>query len=250
MVAIARFTVLEAWRTRVAALVIGLVIVSLALAEFAASLAVTDSASYRLVVYGAAMRCALVALTALVVAISVAREFDARRLEQTLAYPLARSEWYGGRLLGFSVLSLGLASAACVPLVWLSAPYALAGWGATLALELVLIAAASLTASVALVQPAAVAFAVAAFYVLARSIEAMLLLASSPLLAHTTWASPYVGGFLRALALLLPALEDGAAASRLYAETASSPAPFAFQIMVYVLLLAAVGAFDLARRDV
>jgi hypothetical protein len=196
------------------------------------------------------MRCALVALIVLVVAVSVAREFDARRLEQTLAYPLARSAWYGGRLLGFGVLALGVASVACVPLVWFAAPHALAGWGTSLALELVLIAAASLTASVALVQPAAVAFAVAAFYVLARSIEAVVLLADSPLLAHTIWVSPYVSGFLRALALLLPPLDAGAAASLLYGETAPWPLSFALQIMVYVLLLTAVGVFDLARRDV
>lgn len=251
VIAVARFTVLEAARTRVPWIVLGVIVGGLALAEIAAGLALTDSHAYRLAGYAAWTRLVLVATVTLLVATSVAREFEAGLLDLSLSRPLSRPQWYLGRLCGFAAIACAIALAAAAPLWLTAAPAAALGWGLSLAAELVLVAAASLCASVALGQLTASVLAVAAFYLLSRSMAAIVLMSHGPLLDATAGSTAAIAQAVAAIALVLPPLDRFTVTAWL--QDSSTPvaglAAIAVHTALYVLLLTAVGLFDFARRD-
>lgn len=249
--AIARFTLLEAWRTRLPWIVLTVLALGLGLAEFAAGLALTDSASYRTGFYATWSRLALVLIVTLSVATSIAREFSERLIDLTLSRPVARSHWYLGRLLGVASTAILFALIAALPLTLTSSPLAALAWGVSLAAELVLVAAATLTCAVALAQVTPVVLAVAAFYLLSRSISAIVLMSHGPLVAPMAWSSKVIAEIVGILELLLPRLDRYTQASWLHDSTSALAAlpALGVQTLIYVLLLAAVGLFDFSRRD-
>ncbi len=93
LVSIARFTVIEAVRTRLLWMAAGLLLAVALTAEFAAALALTDSQGYRLGVYAALSRLSLVFVVALFVSTSVVRELQDRLLDLTLSRPVPRVSW-------------------------------------------------------------------------------------------------------------------------------------------------------------
>ncbi len=249
---IAKFTWLEARRGHQAWLITGVVLVALVLALFAANLALTDAASYRSGVYAALVRVMLVAVTVLLVASSVAREQDERRLELSLSRPLARHDWYLGRLLGYGTLALAAAAAASLPAMALAPPWPAALWGLSLAAELTLMAAATLTAVVTLRQVPSTVMAVGAFYVLARAMQALVLMSHGPSVDPEAWTSALITTVLGGLALLLPDLARYTQSAWLFGSesiTLGAVRYIALETAVYIGLLTAVGLIDLARQN-
>lgn len=251
VVVIARFTLLEARRTRLLWTALGILIASLVLAECAANLAITDSQSYRLALYAAATRLLLVACTALFVATSVVRELADRVIDLTLSRPLSRATWLIGRVAGYGAMVGLLALAAALPLTVTSTPLAALAWGLSLAAELMLVAVASLSCAVALTQVTASVLAVAAFYLLGRSINAIVLMSQGPSVLPGAWSSLFIEHAVAGLAMVLPALNEYTRSAWLNdaaAGLAALPA-LALQTVIYSVLLAAVGLFDFARRE-
>ena len=248
---VTRFTLLEALRLRLVWVVLAVIICGLALAEGAASLALTDSRAYGLVAYASWTRLALVATVILLVATSVARDFDARALDLSLSRPLSRSQWYIGRLTGFALVATAIACAASLPLTALGHPSAAFAWGLSLAAELVLIAAATLCASIALGQVTAVVLAVIAFYLLSRSITAMVLMSHGPLVDPTIGSTRLIAHAIAVFALMLPPLDQFTATRWLTSGSATLAelGTLAAHTACYLLLLTAVGLFDFNRRD-
>ena len=96
---LARFTVLEASRTRLLWLfVIALALVFVA-AYFAQQLAITESARMQIVFSAAATRLLAVFVLSLYILTSVVREFNDKGLELTLSFDLRRADYILGRLL-------------------------------------------------------------------------------------------------------------------------------------------------------
>ena len=249
---IACFTLLEARRTRLVWTAVGIIVASLVLAECAAGLALTDSQSYRLVLYATATRLLFVACTALFVATSVVRELADRVIDLTLSRPLSRATWLLGRVAGYGAMAWLLAVAAALPLVATSTPLAALVWGVSLAAELMLVAAATLSCAVALTQVTATVLAVAGFYLLARSIDAMVLMSQGPTVAHGAWSSIFIEHAVAALAMVLPALGEYTRSAWLNdaaVGVATLPA-LAIQTVIYGVLLAAVSLFDFTRREI
>lgn len=247
---IARFTLLEAARTRLAPVTVLVVMSAFAAAYFAASLALTDAAGYRSGIYAGAVRVALVAVIALAVAASVVREIEQRWLELTLSRPVTRTAWYLGRLLGFAMAAFVMALAAGAPLLSLVPPAQVGAWSASLAAELVLVAAASLTCAFTLRNVTATAAAVAAFYVLSRTMSAIALMSTGPGVDPAAWSTAVIAKCVTVLAWLLPPLDTFTRAAWLGAPGAA-PAlgEVLLQTAVYVALLAGIGLFDAHRRD-
>ena len=249
---IARFTLLEARHTRLPWTAVGLIASSLVLAECAAGLALTDSHSYRLDIYAACTRLLLVACTALFVATSGVRELADRVIDLTLSRPLSRSTWLLGRLAGYGAMACLLALAAALPLAFTSTPLAALAWGLSLAAELMLVATATLSCAVALTQVTGAVLAVAGFYLLSRSIDAIVLMSHGPTVNPSAWSSVVIEHAVAGLALLLPSLADYTRTVWLTDATtglAALPA-LAVQTTIYGVLLAAVGLFDFARREI
>ena len=249
--AIARYSLLEAWRTRVAWLVLGALAAAWLAAEFAASLALTASASYRSTVYAGLARLLLVFIVMLFVTSGVARAFADRLHDLYWSRPLSRSAWFLGRLLGAATLALIGAALACLPLLAMAPLSAVSTWGLSFAAELVIVAAASLTAIVALSQVMPALLATTAFYFLSRAMAAIVLMSAGPAVDPDLWSTRWIARAVETIALALPALDRYARTQWLHAagDGQMPLAPVLVEAAVYVVLLAAVGLFDLQRRE-
>jgi ABC-type transport system involved in multi-copper enzyme maturation permease subunit len=268
VLAIARFTLLEAVRTRLLWLLLaalgGLLLASL----FVQQVAIAESARVQTGFLAASARLAVGFVLCLHVASSMAREFNDKGVELLLSLDLPRSGYYLGKLAGYAGLAVVGATAATATLAVPSLitklfalaglvlhnsplPFGLALWGTALACELFLIASLTLfcTLTFAQIMPA-VSF-VAAFYLLARSIGAIRLIAGSDLLPHREWTQHALSWMVDAMALLLPDLGRFTSTGWLVNGSDGLPA-LAFVVAetaIYGTLIMLAGVFDLYRKN-
>ena len=248
---LARFTLLEAWRTRV----LWLFVVALALifgaAFFVQQLALTESLRMQIGVSAAATRIAAVGVLCLHILTSIVREFDDKGLELTLSFDLRRSDYVLGRLLGFAMLALVIALFGALPQLMMSPGHSALQWGFSLALELILIAALSLFCGVTFTRVMPAAVLVGGFYLLARSVSAIRLISDTPIAGGDTPSHQFMAILVDALALVLPALDRFTESAWLVNGTGAWPllGDCALQAAVYTLLLGAAAMFDFYRRN-
>lgn len=247
---LARSTLLEARRSGLPWLVLGLLAAALGLAAFLSQVAVTEGRELQAAFAAALLRAGAVFLLAAHVAASVVREANDKVLELALALPLSRSQYYLGKLLGYGAIGLGFAVAFGLPMLLWAAPSGAALWSASLAAELLLVCAASLFFAVTLANVVPAIAATAGLYLLARSIAAIQLLARGPL-ADESWTQAVARGAVDAVALLLPRL-DGATRSEWLLYAPPAPGDYAAvmgALLLYTGLLCAAGLFDFHRRN-
>ncbi len=252
--AIARYTLIEARRTRLP-LLLGLAIGAVFLiAAFAAQLAIIEGARVQTAVYAAGMRLAAVCIAAFCVLASVTREFNDKGLDVLLALDIPRSHYILGRLAGFIALGALIAAAASLPLFALASPMAVLQWGFSLALELAVIGALALFCVITFSQlPGAAAF-VLAFYALARSLAAMRLISANPVSGAESWPHQVMVWLTEGLALVMPALDRWTQTAWLVNDPAaldviSVIARLSGEALLYIALLAAAAMFDFHRRN-
>jgi ABC-type transport system involved in multi-copper enzyme maturation permease subunit len=247
---VARYTLLEAWRSGLPWMALATLLAALGLAMFLGQVALAETARVQAATAAALLRAAAALLIAAHVVAAIAREINDKGLEFTLAQPLSRPAFYLGKLAGYGIAGLGLAIAFSLPMLAWSGTAAVAAWALSLGLELLLVAAAALFFVMALAQPAAALTASVGLYLLARTMGAIQAIASGPqsegsaLAAAARWA---VDG----VSLLLPRL-DLATQSAWLVYGAPGGAELARVIgvlLVYTVLLAAAGLFDLSRRN-
>lgn len=247
---LAHTTLLEARRSGLPWLVLGLLAAALGLAAFLSQVAVTEGRELQAALAAALLRAGAAFLLAAHVAASVVREANDKVLELALALPLSRAQYYLGKLAGYGILGLAIAAVCALPMLLWAQPAGAVLWGVSLAAELLLISAASLFFAVTLANVVPAIAATAGLYLLARSIAAIQLLARGPL-AQETWTQSIARGAVDAVALLLPRLD---AATRsdwlLYALPAPSDYGTAVgALILYAVLLCAAGLFDFHRRN-
>jgi len=244
-----RLVLVEARRGGLVWLAALALLAGIALSAFLAQLAITESRLLQAAVVAALLRvCAVFLLAAQVVA-SVRREIDDRRLELMLALPLSRAAQYLGRLAGFIALGFVLAIVFALPLLLWAPAGAVLAWGLSLAFELALLAAAALFFAMSLGQVVSALAATAGLYLLSRSIGAIQAIASGPL-AEDSLAHELARRAVDGVALLLPALDRVTRTEWLLYGTpdARSYVPLLAGMLIYIVLLAAAGVFDFARR--
>lgn len=248
---IAWFTMLEGARTRLALLAVVLALGGIALAEFAASIAITETREYRIALLAGTLRLGMVFLLASFAIAGMVRDFHGGAAALYLSRPLPRAEYFAGCLLGYSVISLFLASGAGVLLAMYAVPGQALIWATSLGFELLLVAALSLTCVVSFNQMPAALGAVGAFYLLARAIGAIQLMSTGPLIDSGSLFQRFAALFARGIGYLLPELWRYTDASWVIHGTGSwSLLPsLVIQTLVYLLLLTAVGLFDLYRKS-
>ena len=251
IVTIARFTVLEAWRTRLPWLFVVVLGLILGAAYFLQQLAITESTRLQIAFSAAVTRFAAVFILSLHILTSIMREFNDKGLELTLSFDIRRSHYILGRLLGFALIALLMAVIATLPQLLLAPLSAALQWGISLALELALMAALSLFCIVTFTQLMPAASFVFGFYLLARTLTAIRLISDTPLVGAGTLTHQAAMWLIDLLALVLPALDrytqsiwlsDGAA-------TWSTLTALAMQSVLYVALLGAAAMFDFYRRN-
>jgi ABC-type transport system involved in multi-copper enzyme maturation permease subunit len=270
---IARFTLLEAIRTRL--LWIMLVILSLLFlgSVFVQHIAITETERLQIGFLAASARMAMVLILSLHLAGSVAREFNDKVVDLLLSLALPRAGYYLGKFLGFAGIAVAIAALATLTIltvalfdmVWaklithnsigtisaLASGPALAQWGASLALELTLVAALTLFCVITFGQIMPAISFVIAFYLLARSISAVRLLSTSQLLAPSDWSNRAIAHLVDVLGWLLPDLDRFTSTAWLVDHTGTLGDLYlnAVQTLVYSSLLLGAGLFDLYRRN-
>jgi ABC-type Na+ efflux pump permease subunit len=244
-----RLALIEAGRGGLAWLAPLCISLGIALGLFLGQLAITESRLLQLAVVAALLRWSAVLIVAAQVASSVQREADERRLELLLALPLGRASQYVGRLAGFMALGLVLAGFFSLPLFLWARPAAVLAWGASLAVELALVAATTLFFAMSLTQLVPALAATAGMYLLARSISAIQAIASGPLAEHSV-VHELGRGTVNALAFLLPTLDRATRSEWLLygpPDVRTFSAALA-GMMIYAALVSAAGLFDFQRR--
>ena len=247
---LARAALLEARRSGLPWLAIGLLAAALGLAAFLSQVAVTESRELQAAFAAALLRAGAAFLLATHVITSLAREANDKVLELALALPLSRGEYYLGKLAGYGAAGVVLALAFSLPLLLWSGPASVALWGASLALELLLVCAASLFFALVLTQVVPALAATAGLYLLGRAIASIQLLARGPLVEES-WLQWLSRGAVDAVALLLPRL-DAATKSDWLLYGPPSAADYGMSVaglLIYTALLVAAGMFDFHRRN-
>ena len=247
---IARFTLLEALRTRLPWLFVIVLALILGAAYFVQQLAITESARLQIGFSAAATRFAAVFMLSLHILTSMVREFNDKGLELTLSFDVRRSHYILGRLCGFTLIALLVALIATLPQLLLAPPQAALQWGLSLALELAIMTALSLFCIVTFTQLMPAASFVFGFYLLARALTAIRLMSDTPLVGGGTLPHQVISLLVDALALVLPALDRFTQSAWLADNAASWPAlgANAVQALLYTVLLAAAAMFDFSRR--
>ena len=248
---LARFTLLEASRTRL----LWLFVVALALvfgaAYFVQQLAITESARMQTAFSAAAARLVAVFVLSLYVLTSLVREFNDKGLELTLSFNLRRADYILGRFLGFMLIAVTMALLAGLPQMLLAPLPAALQWSCSLALELIIVAAASVFCILTFMQLMPAASFIAGFYLLARAITAIRLISSNPIVDENALSHRVIGWIIDALALVLPAL-DGFTQSAWLVDAPAGWAAIgacAVQATIYTALLIAAAMFDFYRRN-
>jgi ABC-type transport system involved in multi-copper enzyme maturation permease subunit len=247
---IARATLLEAMRSRMLWLVGVLLLLSLAVAGFLGQVAIIEAAEIRVTVVAALLRAAAVFLTAAFVVMSMVRESNDKVLELMLAQPWPRAAYLFGKLVGFSAAAVLLAALLTLPLALIAPAARVLAWGLSLGCELIIVTAMSLFCVITLTHIVPALAAVLGFYVLARSIAALQLIASAGE-ASTVWTDRAANWIVHAIALVLPRLDEMTQSAWLVGAppTTGTLTSVVAQTVLYTLLLVAAAQFDLHRQN-
>jgi ABC-type transport system involved in multi-copper enzyme maturation permease subunit len=248
---IARYTVLEALRTKLPILTAVVVAALLAASFFVREIAITESARFQTAFYAATIRFATVFLAALHVISSVSREFQDKGLDMALALDLPRGHYLLGKLAGFSAVAAALALAVGIPLLALAGWEPVAQWTLSLAAELAVVVALSLFCVITFNQLMPAASFVVAFYLFARALQAIRLIGGNPIAGADTLSHQVMTWLVEALAFVVPALD-------LWTRTewlVDGPAHWAAlggilaQAIVFVAVVSAAAVFDFYRKN-
>lgn len=251
VVAIARYTALEAFRTRFAWLVLFLVAAGFGIASFTGELAITETSQTQAAVVASILRLAAVLLVILFVTTSVNRDFSDKSVELMLSLPVPRAGYYLGKFSGYALVAAFTAVPLTCLMVFFSPTGASITWGLSLMLELLLVCSFSLLFAFAFSQVTASISATLLIYLLSRSIAAIQLMAHGPLVNQTKTSQQVLTGVVDALSYLLPDLERFTRTDWLLYHGGSVEvlSPIAGQTLVYLLLLSGVALFDLYRKN-
>ena len=248
---IARFTLLEAVRTRLIWMVVVILVLLFLASLFVQHISVTETLRMQTGFLAATARMAAVLVLSLHLAASMVREFNDKGVDLLLSLALPRAGYYVGKFLGFAAIAIGIAALTTLALLPLVASQGLILWGLSLAMELILVSALTLFCVITFAQIMPAISFVVAFYLLARSISAVRLLSTSQLLAPNDWTNRAVARLVDALAWLLPDLGRFASTAWLVDHSGglSNLGSDALQTLVYGALLLGAGLFDLYRKN-
>jgi Cu-processing system permease protein len=248
---IARYTMLEAMRTRFPVLALGVIVITLAASCFVREIAIIESARFQTAFYAATMRFAAVFVVALYAIAAVTREFHDKGLDIALALDLPRSHYITGKLLGLVAVASAFAMGTAVPLLALAGIEPAAQWTIALACELVIVVAASLFCAITFTTLMPAASCVMAFYLLARVLSAIRLIGANPVSGTEALPHHLLSGIVEGLAWIVPAFDRWTRTSWLVDEPASwtTIASLTGQSVVFVIVVTAAAVFDMHRKS-
>jgi Cu-processing system permease protein len=247
---LAKMTLLEAVRNRLlwlAALVVG---TALSLSGFLSQVALVESVEIEATILAALLRAASVFIVATFVITSMVRESNDKVNELVLSQAMPQAAYFCGRLSGFFLIAMVLAFLFALPLTLLAPPAHVALWMGSLICELLIVVSVSLFCVLSLTQLLPSFSATIGFYVLARSMAAMQVIASFSLGTHP-WVDKVITHIVNLIALILPSLDQMTQSSWLLNGGPTLPVlgTILFQTLIYVALISSAALFDLYRKS-
>ena len=248
---ITRFTLLEALRTRLPWLVLATVLLAVLGSLFVKQIAITETVRQQTAFLAASLRLAAVFILGLYISSSMVREFNDKGLELLLSLDMPRAAYACGKFLGFSLIALLMAVLICLPVFFLAPPPAVLLWGASLVLELLVVAALSMFCIITFTQIMPAISFVLAFYILARSIAAIRLMSGSTLFDQGILSHQVTVFVVDSMWFLLPSLDGFTQTAWLVNQNYEwrTILPIVVQSAIYTSLLAGAALFDLYRKN-
>lgn len=250
MIHIARFTLLEAWRTRFIASTIVIGVAIALLSVFVGQLAIIESRETQVIVASALLRVfSVLGLIVFVVSMLV-REQQDKGIEWLLAMPMSRGEYFAGRMLGFAAIALILCAIASVILAPITSVLWLGPWLVSFAFELIIVAGFSAFCAFGLKQTPAAVMAALAFYAMARVIDSIVLMVKAPLLPVSGWSNE-LSSIVQGIALVLPDFSHYSQSDWLAYGPSNelSIGSLAVHGVLYLTLLSSAALIDLYRKN-
>jgi ABC-type transport system involved in multi-copper enzyme maturation permease subunit len=249
---LARYVVLEAFRTHLFAVIATLLLISVGLSLFLGQITLIESQATQSSLVAAFLRLSTLYLMSLFVITSMVREFNERSIYLWLSFPMSRSVYLLGKLSGFALIAVVIALFSGIPLLKY-APYLQVGlWTLSLWCELLMICTISFLFVLTFHQTVQAFSAILAFYILARGINAIQLMTQSPVThSSSSWVDSLINQLVAVLAMLLPNLERFTQSEWLVYATGSwnDVQVIGLQTMIYVTLLGAMSLFDFYRKN-
>jgi ABC-type transport system involved in multi-copper enzyme maturation permease subunit len=248
---LARITVLEALRDRLLWLAAIVVLAGIALAAFLREVAITESREIETAVLAALLRVAAVFIVSIAVISSMTRESNDKITDLLMSFPVPRSRYVLGKFLGYAAVAALLSLVFTVPLAFYSRSAGVLAWGASLLCELLIVAAVCVFCVLTLARTLSALSAVAGFYLLARSMSAIQIMAQAAPPGSSSLADRVMARGVDLVALALPALDRMTDTAWLLhgAPGADALVSVAAQTGVYVVLVGAAALFDLYRKN-
>ncbi len=232
-------------------LFLGSAVSGVGLAAFISQVALTESANLQTGVLAAFFRVVTISLTVTFVVTSVVRETNDKGLHLILSLPISRSTYFLGKLAGYSACGVSLSALYSILLLIWAPPLPVLAWGASLAIEVSLMAAVGLFFVLALSQVVPALAAVGGVYLLGRIIGVLQAITASPL-TSTENVFPDVAKFgINFVAVLLPPFDKATQTAWLLygAPSTGDFASIVGALSVYGGLIISAGLFDFHRRN-
>jgi len=249
--AIASMTWLEARRTRLPWLAGGAAAALLLASWFGSSLTIAEGVRAQTAFVAAGCRMVAIFIVCLHSVGSQVREAQDRGTELLLSLDLSRAQYLAGRAVGLMIVAAAVCAVFWLPVVIVAPGRAAIAWLASLILESWIVVAACLFSAVTMagVLPAA-AFALS-LYVLARSIGAVVLIATASPFVTPGWSERMSGALAQSLSMLLPDLSRFTRVEWLVDAPpgVADLVAVAAQGLACIVLLLAAAAFDLYRKN-
>lgn len=245
------YIVLEAFRTRFFIIVILLLFISFGLTLFLGQIALTEVEAVKSSLLATFLRLSAVYIISLFVITSMVHEFSEQSIYLWLSFPLSRSVYLLGKLGGFLLVSTLTGLLFGSTLLQYVTYSQVVLWTFSLCCELFIIATASLLCVLTFQRTMQAFSAVVSFYLLARTIDAIRLMAQAPLQDSSTWSTQFISGFVEFTAILLPDFSYFTQTAWLVypADDFGALLNIIGQTIVYGSLLITMCLFDLYRKN-
>ncbi len=247
---IARITLLEVARSRLAWLIGAVLLASLAIAGFLQQVAVIEARDIQAAIIAALLRACAVFFVVLFVVMSVVRELNDKFFELVLSQAMPRSSYLFGKFLGVAAAAAVIAVVLSVPVAVFAPVARVPAWTLSLFGELLIMAAVSLFCVLTFTHVLTALSAAAAFYLLARSMAALQIISATS--EQNVLLAPRIADwFIQGVALVMPRLDRMTQTGWLIdaAPDAGALAGVLAQTVIYVALILGAALFDLYRQD-
>lgn len=245
-----RLILLEAMRVRLGWIVGISLGIAFGLAQFIDRVSLIESQQIQISLLAAALRFSAAFVVIMFVVTSMVRESNDKVAELLLSLPSSRTHFVVGKSAGYILVALIVAIAQAIPLALIAPGKGLLVWTASLMIELAIVAAASLFCVLSLAQTVSAIAATTAFYLLARSIGTIQLIAESTGVHAASLGDKVINSVVAIVALMVPSLDRMTQAAWLFEPPGlQTLVPMALQGGLYALLLITASLFDIYRKN-